>query len=247
MREKILQISKDVSNPGPLFGDRKSANVILTKAGILMWTNIQRKQNSQFEALQESQGLNEIAQIRLDDMFEKQYFEHVSPTGESASEVAYDVGYEYIAVGENIALGNFDNDEALVQAWMNSPGHRENILNKKYTEIGIAAKKGMFDGDEVWIAVQIFGRPLSDCNEPSVIEKAKIEQNQDEIEALKKQAAEMYAELQLLKNRNSQEYNAKVDEYNAIVNEVNEKVSETKKLIAAYNIQVKEFNICLEN
>ncbi len=247
VREKIFQISKEISNPGPLFGNRKSSNVILTKAGVLMWTNIERKQNSEYGALKENIDLNKIAQLRLEDMFAKQYFEHVSPTGESASDVADEVGYEYIAVGENIALGNFDNDEALVQAWMNSPGHRANILNKKYREIGIATKKGMYDGDEVWIAVQIFGRPLSDCTEPSAILKNNIEKNQNEIEELKKEASDMYAVLQSLKNHSSQEYNSKVDEYNAIVNKVNDKVAKTKDLIAQYNEQAKIFNTCLEN
>jgi uncharacterized protein YkwD len=248
VKDKIIQISKEISTPGPLFGNLKSSNTILTKEGILMWTNIQRKQNSQFESLNSNSDLDKIAQLRLEDMFSKQYFEHVSPTGESASDVADSVGYEYIAIGENIALGNFGNDELIVQAWMNSPGHRENILNKKYKEIGIAAKKGLYDGDEIWIAVQIFGRPFSDCVEPSSLTKLEVEKSQNDLESLKKEATKMYGDLMILKNNtNSTEYNVKVDEYNIIVKKVNEKITETKNLIMKYNIQVKAFNICLEN
>lgn len=247
VREKISQISKEISTPGPLFGNRKSSTSILTKEGVLMWTNIQRKQNSENPALKSNTDLDKIAELRLDDMFKKQYFEHVSPTGESASDEADNVGYEYISIGENIALGNFDNDEALVQAWMNSPGHRANILNHSYKEIGIAAKKGLYDGDEIWIAVQVFGRPMSDCSEPSVITKAKIEENQKSLEVLKKQASDMYAELMALKEQNSAQYNAKADEYNAIVKKVNDKIAETKDLIAKYNSQVTIFNTCLKN
>ncbi len=248
VKDKILKISKDISNPGPLFGSKKSTGTILTREGILMWTNIQRKQNSEFENLKSNPDLNKIAELRLDDMFQKQYFEHVSPTGESASDVADDVGYEYIAIGENIALGNFDNDEDIVQAWMNSPGHRANILNKRYREIGIAAKKGIYDGDEVWIAVQIFGRPLSDCTEPSISLKNQIENEQKNLENLKEEANALYENLSSLKNTLSPtEYNIKVDEYNVVVNKVNDKIALVKELIKKYNAQATTFNTCIEN
>ena len=106
-------------------------------------------------------------------MFEKEYFEHKSPSGIGASDIAHDVGYEFILVGENIALGNFDGDEALVQAWMDSPGHRANILNKRYTEIGIAAEKGLYQGKMMWLAVQIFARPMSLCQNPNQLTKKR--------------------------------------------------------------------------
>ncbi len=230
--------------PGPLWGNRKATSSILTKEGVFAWTNTQRIQNSEESSLYLNEDLSKIAEMRVDDMFAKQYFEHVSPTGESASSVAEDTQYEYIAIGENIALGNFENDEVLVQAWMDSPGHRENILNHRYTEIGVAMKKGKYEEDEVWIAVQIFGRPLSDCSEPSTFSKNKIEENQILIEKLKKQAESQRVAIELLKH-NASDYNTKVDEYNLVVKKVNDLVVEIKELIVQYNKQVKIFNECL--
>lgn len=246
VREKILQITKEISSPGPLWGDKKASNAILTEDGIWLNTNTAREENSENPPLLRNAKLDEIALLRVNDMFKKQYFEHVSPTGESASDDAFDVGYEYIAIGENIALGNFADDAALVQAWMNSPGHRENILSKKYREIGIAAKKSLYDGDEIWIAVQIFGRPLSDCTEPSTSLKTNIELHQKDVEALKTKTDTLYAELNIA-DKNPSEYNTKVAEYNDLVKKVNTKITETKAIISQYNNQVKLFNICLEN
>jgi len=114
--------------------------------------------------------------LQLDDIFEKQYFAHISPEGLGPSDLAEKSGYEYIMIAENLALGNFKDDNTLVNAWMDSPGHRANILNNRYTEIGVAVGKGFFSesnennkeeiATEVWIAVQEFGLPLSSCPKP---------------------------------------------------------------------------------
>ena len=55
---------------------------------------------------------------------------------------------------------------------MNSPGHRANILNGKFTQIGVAVGRGTFEDHEVWIGVQVFARPLSDCPQPNAALKA---------------------------------------------------------------------------
>lgn len=246
VKEKIVNITKEISSPNPLWGNRNASNSILTADGIWFHTNTAREQNSEESALLRNTALDEIAMLRVHDMFEKQYFEHISPTGESASDDAIDVGYEYIAIGENIALGNFADDKALVEAWMNSPGHRENIVSGKYTEIGVAAKKSLYDGDEIWIAVQIFGRPLSDCTEPSVSLKNRIERLQAEVETLKSQADTLYTELQDT-SKTPAEHNSIVTQYNVVVKNVNNAITETKALISQYNNQVKLFNTCLEH
>src|SRR5262249_8345343 len=126
----------------PLRGGDASANVTLTQAGVIKWTNIQRQENGALPALTVNAKLNESAQLKLKDMFAKQYFEHVSPSGVGPDGLANEVGYAYASIGENLALGNFADDRALVQAWMDSPGHRANILGKSYREIGVAVGKG---------------------------------------------------------------------------------------------------------
>ena len=62
-------------------------------------------------------------------------------------------------------------------AWMNSPGHRANILNPHFQEIGVAVGKGMYEGHETWIAVQSFGMPLSACPASDANLKIKIDAN----------------------------------------------------------------------
>jgi Uncharacterized protein with SCP/PR1 domains len=62
-----------------------------------------------------------------------------------------------------LAKGNYAGDDDLVQAWMDSSGHRENILKSGYKEIGAAVAYGLFEGKNTWLAVQIFAVPESAC------------------------------------------------------------------------------------
>jgi hypothetical protein len=181
-------------------------------------------------------------------MFEKGYFEHNSPTGESASTVADDVGYEYIAIGENIALGNFENDAVLVKAWMDSPGHRANILSGKFTQIGIAVGRGEFEGRETWMGVQIFGKPSSACPAVNTALRARIEADEVFLDSLNIQIKAVERELREAeghKFERSGEYNELVAQYNALAVQINETISLLKARIADYNYQVRLFNNCV--
>ncbi len=245
--EIIQAINKEVSNPGALVAKIESSKAFLTKDGVFVLTNKERSDRniSQFAS---DAGLDEIARRRMNDMFAKGYFEHVSPSGESASSVADDIKYEYISIGENIALGNFETDAVLVQAWMDSPGHRANILNSKFTHLGVAVGKGLYQGRETWIGVQIFSKPLSAC--PAIDEslKAEIDLLISEIEEIKEELEKLQYELdqmQSQRRQNRDEYNAKVEEYNAKVREVNAKNAEVRSKIEIYNRGVKGFNACV--
>jgi TusA-related sulfurtransferase len=221
----------------------------LTKAGVLKWTNIQRNETESLPALSQNSKLDEIAMERLNDMFEKQYFEHISPSGLGASDIAKKIGYEFISIGENIALGNFKDDQAIVQAWMDSPGHRANILNKSYAEIGIAVKKGIYENHETWIGAQIFARPLSACPAPNQEIKNEIEKTQNQITILEDKATAMRKDLERINPRNKKDieaYNQKVDEYNALIKEINNLIKEQKNLISEYNNQVDSQNECIQ-
>ena len=88
-------------------------------------------------------------------MFAKQYFAHVAPDGGKAELLAADFGYEYIIIGENIAMGQRTPQEVMT-AWMNSPGHRGNILSTAFTEIGVGVAKSK-SGSYYW--TQMFIRP----------------------------------------------------------------------------------------
>jgi len=240
----IEAFQKGVNAPGALFAKVESNNAHLTVTGVLSGTNNERVLDGK-KILTLDQGLNVIAKLRMNDMFAKGYFEHVSPNGQSASSVAKDTSYEYITIGENIALGNFEDDAVLVKAWIDSPGHKENILKVTYTHIGIAVGKGIYNGRSTWIAVQIFSKPLSAC--PAIDERLKtsIATQNSEIDILKKQARTLESEMETLKDEKKwDQYNQKVSEYNMLAKAINEKVIILKADIEVFNGGVRVFNEC---
>jgi hypothetical protein len=182
---------------------------------------------------------------KVEDMFQNQYFAHESSTGEKVSDLAKKFGYDFLLIGENLAMGNFSSDEDLVLAWMESPGHRENILNEKYQEIGVAVKKGIFEGKEVWIAVQHFGLSSSFCQKPGSLLRTEIEEKEKQISQLEKELLDLKTEIDSLKRWQREEISQKIDQYNELVSEYNNLVEETKNLIDQYNFQVNSYNQCL--
>jgi len=230
--------------PDPLISKKAAVSGNLTVSVIVTETNNQRKANGLSEL-----GVNELltraAQMKLDDMFKNQYFEHESPDGKGPGEVAEAAGYRFLTVGENLALGSFADEKDLVQAWMDSPGHRANILGTQFTEIGIAAKKGMFKGEEVWIAVQEFGKPLSACPEPNEAEKAYIESSTKTAEELSDTLSTLRSQIRNT-SENDKEYKELVKEYNELVGEYNAIITALKERTASYNKSVKAFNDCVK-
>lgn len=244
----IQKVEKKIAELPPVLSKKDYPESNLSVGGIIEWTNKQRNINGHLPPLSQNLKLNQIATLRVKDMFEKQYFEHKSPLGIGASDIAYDIGYDFILVGENIALGNFKNDEDVVEAWMDSPGHRANILNNRYTEIGIAAEKGLYKGKKVWLAVQIFGRPLSLCAEPDYSIKETIDDLKNKIDLLDIKIQVYYFEIQSMekeKIKNVEEYNKKIGEYNEMVQQIKSLSDGIKILIDKYNSQVKTFNTCI--
>jgi uncharacterized protein YkwD len=215
---------------------------------ILIYTNKERAEKS-LNLLIGNVVLNKIAKLRLEDLFSKQYFEHESPDGQSAVDVAKQVGYEYLLIGENLALGNFGGDKGIVEAWMDSPGHRANILNAKYKELGVAERTGEFEGSTVTIAVQIFGEPATACPKPSASTKTQITSSTASLTKMQAQAKVMYDELTKMKSDPAVDksyYNQKVQEYNYFAKNINEAVLILKSTIDSYNIQVNQYNLCIQ-
>ena len=87
-------------------------------------------------ALQEDAALTRTARMKSQDMHDNRYFDHNSPTYGTPFQLMKSQGVSYRTAGENIAMG-YATPEAVVSAWMNSPGHRANILNASYTKIGV--------------------------------------------------------------------------------------------------------------
>lgn len=108
--------------------------------------------------LKQNPTLDAAALAKANDMFEHDYFAHVSPTGRTPWYWFQQAGYDYRSAGENLAI-NYDDPEEQQKAWMNSSTHRANILNQNFQEIGMASKKGKIDGQEAFLTVQLFGTP----------------------------------------------------------------------------------------
>lgn len=240
-----------VSAPDPLIrrGSGNSAGrneiSVLTVSGVLTFTNSERV-NANLQNLSLNAKLSEAALNKANDILAKGYFEHVSPQGEGPADLAKEAGYSYIAIGENLALGDFENDKDLVDAWMASPGHRANILGKHFTEIGIAVKKGFYEGRMQWVAVQEFGTPASLCEKPSSSEQREMEKIGEIMLSIKSEIDNLRETIDKT-DKNSKEYNELVASYNSLVSEYNKKVRETEDLVNAYNNKIKAYNACLKN
>ncbi len=244
---KLQEIEQEIFAPPPLRGPTdEQVSSQLTVGGVIVETNRQRSVNGGLPALTVNVQLVAAAQAKANDLFTRQYFEHESPTGEGPGDLAANAGYAYLVVGENLALGNYKDDAALVQAWMDSPGHRANILNAKYTEIGVAVARGMYEGSSVWMAVQEFGRPLSDCPVVSESLNSQISANNKVLDDMLVELDRQQAEIQATRPKRGTAYNQKVDEYNALVEQYNELLNKTKVFITTYNTQVEAFNTCIE-
>ena len=102
--------------------------------------------------------LEKAAQFKADDMATRGYFAHNTPEGLTPWYWLTRVGYEYKYAGENLAV-NFVNSEDIQTAWANFRGHWLNIINPKYTEIGIATSTGIYKDREAIFVVQMFGAP----------------------------------------------------------------------------------------
>lgn len=222
---------KKISLPGPLEStENKKIKEVLSDSDIIKITN-EYRDDEDLESLAENKLLNEAAMKRVDDMFKRQYFEHVAPDGSDISDTMEIVGYKYITVGENLALGYFKDSRDLVDAWMASPGHRANILNSRYTQIGVAHKMGMFKGKKQYLAVQVFAKPLSECSAPSKTLSQEIEEERAEIKEFKKDLEALDKKIDNLKK----EINELSSEISNLVNDGQLLIKQGNQLIAKGN------------
>ena len=131
----------------------------ITAGNIVALTNESRQEFS-VSALTENQILDKAAQAKADDMLAKGYFAHNTPDGHTPWDFITAAGYSYLMAGENLAV-NFTEAESVETAWMNSPGHKANILNKNFQDIGIGISQGTYQGHTAIFVVQEFGLPAA--------------------------------------------------------------------------------------
>ena len=139
----------------PLTADDKKDELKLTKdeQGVIDLTNAERKK-AELPPLKVNAKLMAVARAHAENMAKQEKAEHVLDD-KKPTDRAKEAGYKYAWLGENVAW-NAQNPKEALEGWMDSPPHKENILKKEYTEIGVAVAKSK-SGEPYW--VQLFGSP----------------------------------------------------------------------------------------
>ena len=145
----------------------------IQKQKIIELTNIERAKSG-LSPVTENQTLSRAAEAKAANMFEENYWAHFAPSGKSPWDFMTRAGYRFAFAGENLAK-NFSNSDDVVVAWMNSPSHRENIVNGKYQDIGIAVEDGILSGQQTTLVVQMFGTTNSLALAPTNNQKPEVE------------------------------------------------------------------------
>jgi hypothetical protein len=144
-----------VNSFGGLIGLTQVQASSITPSNVINLTNQERLAYG-LSTLSTSAQLSAAALAKANDMFEKQYWDHFGPNGESPWQFIRAAGYNYVYAGENLAKG-FRTSEGIHEAWMASPTHKANIISGNYKDIGVAVVEGELLGKQTTLVVQMFG------------------------------------------------------------------------------------------
>ena len=122
---------------------------------LLILTN-QKRAEAGLTPLVIDERLSRAAEGKANDMFTNDYWAHISPDGKTPWIFIRTAGYSYVFAGENLARG-FSNTSDVVNAWMNSQSHRDNMLSSKYNNVGFAVGQGKLNGEDTILVVEMFG------------------------------------------------------------------------------------------
>ncbi|MED3550692.1 SafA/ExsA family spore coat assembly protein [Cytobacillus praedii] len=143
---EIISANKQITNPNMIYPGQKvnipSLSVATTSVEdqVVQLVNQERARYG-LNPLKSNWELARVARYKSQDMIDRKYFDHNSPTYGTPFQMMKSFGISYRSAGENIAAGQSTPNE-VVQAWMNSEGHRKNILSSTFTEIGVGYVKG---------------------------------------------------------------------------------------------------------
>lgn len=130
----------------------------ISSQALLEAVNLERTKNG-IHALQLNPLLTQAATTKALEMQAQNYFSHYSSTGKRGVSFVDDQGYSYQKVAENLAI-YYESEQEVVSAWMDSAGHRQNIMDYSFTETGLAAVEGRYNNFETTFIVQFFAQPL---------------------------------------------------------------------------------------
>ncbi|AKM81390.1 MAG: hypothetical protein UT13_C0001G0428 [Candidatus Pacebacteria bacterium GW2011_GWF2_38_9] len=131
----------------------------ISTSDLLDKTN-QERQRLGLSKLVLNEELNQAALAKAQDMFNDQYWAHVAPDGKQAWDFIKETDYSYKYAGENLAR-DFNTSDEVVEAWIASPSHYENLTNKDFTQMGLAIVNGNLKGFNTTLVVQLFAVPSS--------------------------------------------------------------------------------------
>lgn len=135
----LIAVGQAITIPTTENGTAKNSSPSLEQQ-VLDLVNVERSKAG-LSLLELDVELSEVAKVKSEDMRDNNYFSHTSPDYGSPFEMMKAFGISYTYAGENIAAGQ-TSAAAVMKSWMNSSGHKANILNKNYTHIGIGYAKG---------------------------------------------------------------------------------------------------------
>ena len=138
---EIIQANPQISNPNLIYPGQKLTVPLVDSAVSAYETEVIRlvneiRQENGLKALTANWELSRVARYKSQDMKDRGYFAHNSPTYGTPFQMIKAFGLSFRTAGENIAKG-YATPQAVVNGWMNSSGHRANILNASYTQIGV--------------------------------------------------------------------------------------------------------------
>jgi len=145
----------------------ENSNATITK--LLAQTNAERVKVG-IPVLKLNEKLDQAATLKVQDMFNNQYWAHISPSGATPWKWLDAVDYDYSEAGENLAK-NYTTVDSVMSAWMNSPEHRGNILQPDYRDIGFAIAMGDLNGSHSTVIVALYGINSEDL---STIDNSKM-------------------------------------------------------------------------
>ena len=138
---EIIRANPQIPNPNLIYPGQvliipqEDPSALAFEHEVIRLVNEQRAKNG-LKALTANWELSRVARYKSQDMVDNRYFSHTSPSYGTPFQMIKAFGLTYRTAGENIAYGQ-RTPQAVVNAWMNSSGHRANILNASYTQIGV--------------------------------------------------------------------------------------------------------------
>jgi len=148
-----LQVGYYSTTNASVLGDKTD----ITINALFEQTNQVRLQ-ANIPSLNQSIKLNQAAYLKAQDMFADQYWSHNAPDGTLPWKWMGDIGYDYSEAGENLAM-NYTTTSDVMEAWMNSPEHKENVLRDSYQDVGFAVVSGTLDNRPTTIVVALYAVP----------------------------------------------------------------------------------------